>query len=269
MNEHDLTDVLTRAGGRLDPDVAALVAGGTRRGRRRIRRRRGLAVAVGGAATAALVGAVAWQSSLGATTARDVATTRPTPPAPTPARAAGLTPDDQRSLAPDDVVLERFLRHLPGGRISDLRTIPVDDPDHVSQHGLEINLRLDGADVEVRLYDMSPDPEQWRQVASRAPGNERCAASPACTARRTTYSAEETCGAPECRPLPDGSWVWPRSGDGGDGSDTSGLTANWSGVFAPDGWMVDVSATNRADAGEPLLSLDQLTELATSDIWFR
>ena len=93
-------------------------------------------------------------------------------------------------------------------------------------------VRLDGADLEVRLYDMSPDPEHWREVARSLPGNERCAASPACTARRTTYSAEKTCGAPECRPLPDGSWLWLRSGDGGDGSDTSGFTANWSGVFA-------------------------------------
>ncbi len=268
MTEHELTVVLERAVERLDPDVTGLVAGGARRGRRKVRRRRAAALAAGSAVTALVVGAVAWQSSLGATTAHDRVATRPTPPAPSPAWTAGLTPEDQRSLAPDDVVLERFLRQLPAGRVTDLRMTPVDDPDHVSQHGLEINLRLDGADLEVRLYDMSPDPEHWREVARSLPGNERCAASPACTARRTTYSAEKTCGAPECRPLPDGSWLWLRSGDGGDGSDTSGFTANWSGVFAPDGWMVDVSAANRDDVGDPLLSLDQLTALATSDLWF-
>ncbi|GAA3547764.1 hypothetical protein [Nocardioides daeguensis] len=267
MNENQLATVLSRAGERLDPDVEALVAGAARRGRRKVRRR-GAAVAVGGAVAGLVVGAVAWQGSLGATTAHDRTATRPTPPAPTPAWAGGLTPDNQRSLAPDDVVLERFVRHLPGGRISALRMTPIDDPDRVSQHGLEINLRIDGTDVEVRLYDMSSDAERWAEVARRLPGNKHCAASPACTARRTTYSAEKTCGAPECRPRPDGSWLWPRSGDGGDGSDRSGFTANWSGLFAPDGWMVDVSATNRDNAGEPLLSVDELTALATADLWF-
>lgn len=248
MNESGLTTVLERAVERLDPDVTGLVAGAAQRGRRQVRRRRGAALAAGSAVAAVVVGAAAWQSAPGTTTAHDPAATRPAPPTPlpppplTPASAAGLTPENQRSLAPDDVVVERFVRHLPGRRISDLRMTPIDDITGIQQHGLEVDLRIDGAGIEVRLYDMS--------------------------AEGRPFSARRACGTPECRRLADGSWLWERSGDGGDGSDTSGFTANWSGLFAPDGWMVDVSATNRHDTGQPVLDLDRLTALATADLWF-
>jgi hypothetical protein len=252
MNQNELTVVLERAAGRLDPDVAGLVTGGVQRGQRKVRRRRAAILATGSAVTALVVGAVAWQSSLGPTTAHDRTTARPTPPAPTPARTAGLTPDDQRSLAPDDVVLERFLRQLPAGRINDLRMTPVDDPTGAYQHSLVIDLRLAGADIRVRLHDMS--------------------------AKGKPFSARKACGTRECRRLEGGSWLWPRSGDGGDGSDRSGFTGAWAGVFAPDGWMIDVSAFNGVGStpqtpavvvsDAPPLTLDQLTALATSDIWF-
>ncbi|MCR1782173.1 hypothetical protein KVF89_06480 [Nocardioides carbamazepini] len=321
MNEHDLTTVMERAAERLDPDVADLVAGGARRGRRRLRRRRAT-VGVSGAVVAALaVGAVAWASSPGGGTARDL------PVATPPAGGSTAPGDGQRGLPDDDALVQRLLDHLPDGEVTDLTTTPVwDQPDAPYQRGLEIGLRLDGAAVEVRFYDGSVDPEGWARsldpgpkpagcdaslvdadqktwsqairdaaetatdvrgfdranpppaLPPRSPEQEciswasgmreqKCAADPACLAKRTAYSPEKRCG-PEGRQLPDGSWLWPRSGDGGDGSDTSGFTGNWASICRADGWTVDVSAFNSPDgdtqpttvvSDEPPLSLEQVT----------
>ncbi|MDQ6525455.1 hypothetical protein RB608_17675 [Nocardioides sp. LHD-245] len=335
MNEHDLTTVMERAAERLDPDVADLVAGGARRGRRRLRRRRAT-VGVSGAVVGALaVGAVAWASAPGGGTARDL-------PVATPPTAAITTPSgDQRALADDDVLVRGLLDRLPGGEVTDLEVQPVfDEPGSPYQRGLEIGLRLDGAAVQVRIYDGSVDPEGWArsvepgqkpegcdaslvdadketwsqairdaaktatdvtgfdranpppELPPRSPEQaciswasrmreQKCAADPTCLAKRTAYSPKKSCG-PDGRQLPDGSWLWPRSGDGGDGSDTSGFTGNWAGICTPDGWSIDVSAFNSTDsegfdpdggrstviADEPPLSLDQVTELATAGFWF-
>ncbi|MBM7515981.1 hypothetical protein [Nocardioides nitrophenolicus] len=319
MNEQELSAVLTRAGERLDPDVAALVAGGVRRGRRR--RRRASATVALGAATVLALGGIAWQSAPGGGGRRAEDLAVATSPS---------SPDDQRRLPPDDVLVERLLDHLPEGEVTDVTTeASGGGPDSPIQRGLEISLLLDGVRVEVRLGDMSIDPTRWarfvapgsmpegcdaslvdadkatwheamRTASENAPTfsspeeveltpeqecvswvsrkrEQRCAAKPACLAKRTTYSAKETCGAPECRELADGSWLWPRTGDGGDGSDTSGFRGNWAGLFAPDGWMIDVAAFNSPDpdAGrprvlrdDPPLSLDQVSALATAAFWF-
>ncbi|TNM37438.1 hypothetical protein FHP29_16560 [Nocardioides albidus] len=322
MNETELTTVLERAAERLDPDVAGLVAGGMRRGRRR--RRRAVALSALGTAAVLVLGGVAWQAGLGGDdrTAQDPAVA-----------ISPRTPNDQRSLAADDVLVQRLLDHLPDGEVTDVTTTPVsDEPDSPFQRGLEIGLDLDGAAVEVRIYDMSIDPARWAPAPGPRPDGcdaslvdadkktwnqairtarppdrtvdrtdvpltreveltpeqeciswvsmareRKCAETPACLAKRTAYSAEKACGTPDCRELADGSWLWPRSGDGGDGSDTSGFMGNWAGLFAPDGWMVDVSAFNTSDpeprapdviADEPPLTLDQVTALATADLWF-
>jgi len=323
MNEHELTAVLTRAGEQLHPDVTALVAGGARRGRRRRRRRRATTAAALGAATVLVVGGLAWQG------VPDGDRRGQDPAVATASAPPGDQPGDQRALAPDDVLVERLLDHLPDGEVSDVTTTPVgDEPGSPFLRGLEIALLLDGEAVEVRIYDMSLDPTRWtrdparpkpdgcdaslveadketwnravRAAEANAPTfsspeevrltpeqeciswarlarDRTCADSPSCLARRTAYSPKEACGSPECRELPDGSWLWPRSGDGGDGSDTSGFTGNWAGLFAPDGWMVDVAAFNSPDAdargarvtsAQPPLSLDELTALATADLWF-
>jgi hypothetical protein len=104
---------------------------------------------------------------------------------------------------------------------------------------------------------------------------QKCAASPQCLAKRTAYSPERICG-PDGHRLPDGSWLWPRSGDGGDGSDTSGFQGNWASLCRSDGWVVDVSAFNSPDPDggakvtgeEPVLGLQQVTDLATAAFWF-
>ncbi|GAA1502508.1 hypothetical protein [Nocardioides humi] len=314
MNEHDLTTVLERAADRLDPDTAALVADGARRGHRRLRRRRMLTAATLGTVTALTVGGLAWQSGLGTgdRTGRDpaVATTSP----------GALTPENQRPLPPDDVLVQRLLDHLPDGEVTDVTTMPrADEPDSPVQPGLEISLLLDGAAVQVSISDGSVDPEAWARSldpglkpegcdaslvdADKATWNQairnvapspkvtpemaciswvsrkreqKCAVDPVCLAERTAYSPKRDCG-PDGRQLPDGSWLWPRSGDGGDGSDTSGFMGNWAAICSPDGWMIDVAAFNSPDpeagrpeviAEAPPLSLDEVTELATAGFWF-
>lgn len=320
MNENELTMVLERAAERLDPDVEALAAGAVRRGRRR--RRRATAVAALGTATVLVLAGVAWQAGLGGDrVAQD----------PTVATSPG-TPDDQRSLVPDDVLVQRLLDHLPDGDATGVTTTPVfDEPGSPVLRGLEIKLLLDGAAVVFSVSDASLDPDAWaRQLApgprpdgcdaslieadtktfnqavrdagrtaptyssveeAMAAGptpeqtcitwvsqkrEQRCAESAACLAKRTAYSPKRNCG-PDGHRLPDGSWLWPRSGDGGDGSDTTGFQGNWASVCSPDGWMVSVSAFNTPDADapdpevtspEPPLTLDQVTALARADLWF-
>lgn len=320
MNENELTTVLERAAERLDPDVAGLVAGGTLRGRRR--RRRAAAVAALGTAAVLVLGGVAWQAGLaGDRVAQDPAVA-----------TSPRTPDDQRSLVADDVLVARLLDHLPDGEVSDVTTTPrSDEPDSPVMRGLEIKLVLDGAAVVASVSDGSLDPDAWARHLAPGPRpdgcdaslvdadaktfnqavrdagrtartytsidealaagptreqtciswvsgkrEQKCAESPACLARRTAYSPKRDCG-PDGHQLPDGSWLWPRSGDGGDGSGTSGFKGNWATVCSPDGWMVSVSAFNTpdADAGdpkvtraEPPLTLDQVTALATADLWF-
>ncbi|WP_436699981.1 hypothetical protein [Nocardioides sp. BYT-33-1] len=324
MNEHELSTVLERAADRLDPDVTALVAGAAQRGRSRLRRRRAVTVAALGTTAVLIVGGLAgqpWQPG-GDDTAADPATAAPGP----------LTPENQRTLPSDEVLVQRLLDHLPDGAVTGVTTTPMfDEPDVPYERGLEISLLLDGAAVEVRVSDGSADPDAWarslepgpkpdgcdaslvdadqrtwNQAARNAGENaptfssteealtvgltpeqeciswasrareQKCAADPACLAKRTAYSPKRRCG-PEGRQLPDGSWLWPRSGDGGDGSDTSGFTGNWASICTPDGWSIDVSAFNSPDgdargheviAGEPPLSLDQVTALATAGFWF-
>ncbi|WGX95413.1 hypothetical protein [Nocardioides sp. L-11A] len=311
MNEHELSTVLERAADRLDPDVAALVAGAAQRGRSRLRRRRAATVAALGTAAALIVGGLAgqpWQS--GGDTVADPATVAPGP----------LTPENQRTIPDDDALVQRLLDHLPAGEVTDVTTTPMfDEPDAPYERGLEIGLLVDGAAVEVRISDGSADPEAWARslepgakpegcdaslvdadqrtwnqaMRSIEPGPEltpemicrswvsikreqKCAADPVCLAKRTAYSPKKSCG-PEGRQLPDGSWLWPRSGAGGDGSDTSGFTGNWASICTPDGWSIDVSAFNSPEpeegepkvvSDEPPLSLDQVTELATAGFWF-
>jgi hypothetical protein len=328
MNEHELSTVLERAADRLDPDVTALVAGAAQRGRSRLRRRRAVTVAALGTTAALIVGGLAgqpWQPG-GDDTAADPATAAPGP----------LTPENQRTLPSDEVLVQRLLDHLPDGAVTGVTTTPMfDEPDVPYGRGLEISLLLDGAAVEVRVSDGSADPDAWARslepgprpdgcdaslvdadqktwnqairdaaktatdvtgfdradpppaLPPRSPEQEciswastareqKCAADPVCLAKRTAYSPKRSCG-PEGRQLPDGSWLWPRSGDGGDGSDTSGFTGNWASSCRTDGWTIDVSAFNSPDpeegrpeviADEPPLSLEQVTELATAGFWF-
>jgi len=97
-----------------------------------------------------------------------------------------------------------------------------------------------------------------------------CALAPTCTEldRYVTYSAEkQVCGynadAYPCRQLPNGSWL--AAGSGRDDNDEGPGPWVMANLFADDGWYVYVLSENEPTS---VLTVDQATEIVTSDAWF-
>jgi hypothetical protein len=244
MNQSELTAVMERAGARLQPDVDALVAEGVRRGHRRRQRRLTVSVAAGAVVILGLGSAVIpGAADVGAGV---------DPIAVTPADPVS-TSADQRALATVDVVRGRVLDLFAERQLGYIAYEPIAlGPGSGMLDGYEMTTQVDGASVSLTAGDFSRD--------------------------GTDYSPARACDFPGCHELTDGSWLWLRSGDGGDGvANSFGFRANWATVFTVDGWMLTVEATNSVDpdAGrpdvvseQPVLSRQEVEALATSDIWF-
>jgi hypothetical protein len=305
MKEHELTALMDRASDGLAPDVEALVARGTARGRRTLRRRRvasclGAAAAVGAIAVAATV-----LTDGGGTPAhvpgRDIAAS-PTTTAPD---------DGPRELADRPVIEERLLEALPEGEVTEL-SIKTHAGDDGALLGVEVRLLLDGAEVTMSIDDTSLDPvpdpgprpaecdesgvghgdgsitidelqdsldelaARWSRddealracldwVAKRQ--NFECAQDAACWKRR---QAPPPCNDAACSHFPDGSWL--RSGTEATYEDDPGRATEWPRAWATrataDHWWLSVDAGGPAKWAAPVLSQEQVAALAESDLWF-
>jgi hypothetical protein len=143
MDEQQMTVLVERVGDRLEPDVAALVAGAAGRGRARRRRRvTGTAVlAVAAAAVVAVVGYALVPGDAGGDRSGPVATEPTMTPAPTHA--------GRRQLAPDPSKTGWMLADLLVGDVTQVRSSDYTSIDNGSY--LEGSARLDGAQVVVLL----------------------------------------------------------------------------------------------------------------------
>lgn len=306
MNESDFATLLERSSARLDPDVEALVSRARTRGRGTVRRRRlGAGVAV---AVLAVVAGFMVTTGVDGRERTDIA--REPETADAPMRFSG----PQRELAPPSEIRERLLAMLPSGRITQVATRRYPPSDRSGfEPGVEVTLLFDGAEVGFHLTDQTIDAEDWRP---RAPGARpagcdpswadaqgrrlgrlarrvdhdpagracidwivatqtfECSTSTACTTRRFASVQLDLC--PPCEQQTDGSWLWARSGSGGDGS-PSAMAGNWATRYTVDGWEVHADAFNVVDddalegdrvADEPVLTLEQVTAIANSDVWF-
>lgn len=306
MNESDFTTLLERSSAALDPDVEELVAGARTRGRGVVRRRR-LGAGVAAAALAVVAGVMV-------TTGDDGHGVTGTASAPESADAPMRFSGPQRELAPRSEIRERLLAMLPAGRVTRVttETYPPSDRSGFAP-GVEVTFLLDGAEVGFHLTDETIDAEDWRppepgarpegcdpswadasgrrlgrladrfdhEPAGRACINWivatqtfECAQSTACTTRRFARVQLDLC--PPCAQQADGSWLWARSGSGGDGS-PSAMAGNWATRYTVDGWEVHADAFNVVDddafeveqvADEPVLTLEQVTAIVASDVWF-
>lgn len=308
MNESDFATLLESGSADIDPDVERIVTGAADRGRRSLLRRR--------LGTGAAVAALAIAAGVGVTVAADGPDRREgVDTATAPDRTGPMRfGEEQRSLAPRDEVRERLLEMLPEGEVTDV-TVTGYGPaaEWGRDPGVEISLLFNGAAVGFHLGDQTFDRDAW---APPAPGERpegcraewaetswswlsrfsrngdpsdpahracgqwvaasldyACFESPDCTPR---YARAARGLCPDCIQRPDGTWLWARSGSGGDGS-PSAMDGNWATRYTTDGWEVHADAFNVVDenafevervADEPVLTLDQVTAIALSDVWF-
>lgn len=306
MNESDFTTLLERGSAGLDPDVERLVSGARTRGRSTVRRRRL------GAGAAAVVLAIVAGAMVTTGSDRDggADVARSPESAEAPMRFRG----PQRALAPRSDIRRRLLEMLPAGRVTEVtvRAYPPSDRSGFGP-GVEVSLLLDGAEVGLHLTDQTIDAEDWRppEPGARPAGCDpswtdargrrlgrlaeqvdddpagracldwvvatqtfACSTSTACTNRRFARVQLDLC--PPCERQPDESWLWARSGSGGDGS-PSAMAGNWATRYTLDGWEVHAEAFNVVDddameaeqvTDGPVLTLEQVTAIASSDVWF-
>ena len=234
--------LLTRTADTLEPDIERLVSSGVARGRARRRRRR---VGTGLAAAAALTaGVVAVPHVVADHTAEEV----------------GYADGGRRSLAvvPGEIA-PTLASLLPGdstpSRLSDGFT---------STNGMiSGDLLWRGAKITVGIDSSSEDPGDPDGV----PGAVSVDQLPA------GLSPEQWCEAlagDRCRPLGDGSWA--NSNDAHE----PGNPGNWQtgfSLFTADGYLIVATANNgqgwlKDPAPEPVLTVDQLRDIAQSDVWF-
>lgn len=242
MNEHEMVDLLERAGAGLDPDVSRLVAGGAARGRARRRRRRGGA-ALGGLAAAAVVGTLLILPGGGDDGGTPVATD-PTPSAPVSTAPAEPTPSEPvtvpLTVAAADI--PAIVADVLGGEVSPALTEPPYPV--VDQRRLKVaHFRYDGA-----LTTAVIEPE-----SSMA----------GCRAQVRENGGGATCTV-------EGDHEVLRWGP----TTNDGVTAQGASVWT-NGWIVSLLSYNAAEGKdvapltpEPPIAIDRLVELAVSEVWF-
>jgi hypothetical protein len=235
---------------------ADLVRGGIARGRARRRRRR-----VGTSlAAAAVVGVIGVAASVGPGMVGDggmaldpaagggAASVTPSGP---PTTEVSVEPLEIRRLAVEQSEVAATFGRIVPGDVTELPQKEVDDDAPI------VDLLWEGTAVRVGIT-----PDDYVSGESAGTPQERCAI------------ADEGEPAPgECRRLADGTVVLgtTSTGPGQDG----GVTVNTAQAFTPDGWDVLVWNANAADTKDapvlddvPPLSVEQLLEVATSDVWF-
>lgn len=267
MNEHEMTDLLERGGAALTPDVGALVAAGATRGRVRRRRRRVGGVA-GGLVTAAVVGAVVVVPLSGGGDDAPVATDPAAPQAPAP--APPHAPREPRALAMTAAGVPEVFAGLHPGDVAVIadKENPMDGFDPRGQ-------RVGGPVVDHAALPGEPPAGvmtdfTWNGFYVRAgvaPTDPAFGATPLARCRRV-----EGGGNGHCESLPGGAAL--RTGTIANGPADGTAEVNWVDYYTPDNWQVTLMVSNGATsrggvlAPEPPLSIAQLTDTATSDVWF-
>lgn len=254
MNDTELTTLMREATDRLQPDVAALVAGGTARGVRK-RRRRNAGVAVGGLvlAGAVVAGALAGGGP-GGSAAIDPAA---------PSTSATTPPSDGEGV-------EQGLRArvtVPAGETSRVLASLVEQVDPSGGRAREQESTHGNTPVGPGRPSWQAGRVAWRdglvQVGLSWTGAEG--------------SAQQLCedaapGRSTCREVAPGDWLstWSSRADAGVDASVSGRHAD---LFTHDGYTVEVGAFGSpagatGTAGDPVLTADQAVAIATSEVWF-
>jgi hypothetical protein len=283
MNDEDFTvALLVRVVDDLSPDVPALVSAGTQRGRVLSRRRR---VALGVAGTTLLaVGAVALgqlpnvategeatrdAESFGADTRRSLAVT-PADLAPTLSRL--LPGEEPRTEVGKGVTLPSGMMRAGlvwhGARVS----IGIDPSSEDRTPGVltlaELQAFLDG-----RPIDSFSSPEERAEWVPAGLGPQDWCDVVASRAAAAAPAGGEQRGA--CTSLGGGNWAsWHSIAD--MSVDGSGGATNWETsyeLYTDDGYLIQVQAHGvrgvEDPATSPVLSTEQLREIAESKTWFK
>lgn len=255
-DESGVTELLRRASDGLTPDVDRLVGGGITRGRARQRRAR-IGTTVASLAVIGVIGTLAAvvpqlgdPDGRGAETEvadrRDAVTTRAADPdRPPPA-------DELRPLVPPQQMADA-LREMTGA--TEVRSVEVD------QSGQDLPrlyyATVEGAQVSFRI-------RWYNNPVVVQDGGQPLAPSVVC----------EPAPDVDCTTLPDGSRLLRQeayaSGGGSPAYQERTVT-----LGTADGWQIDVIARNTAVEKEgevvadaPVLTIEQLEALATSDAWY-
>jgi hypothetical protein len=236
MNEHEMTELMERAGAALDPDVAGLVAAGAARGRR-VRRWRQAGATLTVVAAVAAIGLAANAVATGPGTAAPDRTPPAATDGPEPALAAGdLVVVSARDVP--DVFAEQLPGHTVGTAIRrGATTTYVDRP--------EVKTVFFDVDGTQTLFSIRPSAHYPRcQVLA-------------------LYDPDLGCD------IVDGVEIGTSAPAPGDG------VTYWSVTARVHGFEVSAGSYN-ASAGKdvppltdvPPISVEQLTALVTSDVWF-
>lgn len=254
MSEHEqqLSHVLHRTTANLRTDTPRLVAAGMARGRRRARRRTtatslaALAVvgATGVGVSAALPGSGP-DDAAGPQFAAPVEPPAPIEPTPDPRPAIVDFHVAALAVAPGDFPAT-FASLLPG----EVTSLPAKEADQP-------------------IVDFL-----WNGVAVRVGfAQEQGSTDPALGTPRERCQAQSVGVSGRCRALPDGSVAhsFRSTGPAVDGA----VTTHWAQVYRDDGWLVWVTIANAADTKEspllaeaPPLTPRQLLTVATSPVWW-
>ena len=254
MNEQDMAELMDRATRDLAPDVGALVAGGLARGLvRRRRRRTAMSVGAGLAVVLTTAGALQLSGELASRDGADLpagpaSATPTTPPttAPTTAPTSPAAPGRARLAVTTDQVPITFASLEPGA-------VSPPEPKSGPDSAPVVDFTWKGYGIRIGLT-----PDDYTGGPRGASPAARCAESPAPDA---------------CRPGADGTVVtaWTAVNPPEDG----GTSVRSAQVFRPDGWDVLATAYNGPGkegpvlAPDPPLSLQELEQVASSDVWFR
>ncbi len=304
MNQMDLNDAIEGAERRLRPDVDRIVDAAMTNGSRQVRRRRrGTALATVAAVAAVGVGGGWWLQrpapveQLTVSDATPFATGANDPIDGRRLAGAEEIRDRLLTMLPEGDVSDVIVRE-------DSDDLQWDG----SQQGVEVNLRLDGTPMRLQFIDFDRDLDQvrahWSQDPGPKPGDcqvtagraradinivgtldgtsaemdcvlwndanrlHECAAAPSCAEldKFVAYSPEkEVCNYSAnypCRELPDGAWLAAGTGGDDEDSDSPFTMANRA---TADGWYVYASSDNEPTT---VLTVDDVTAIVTSDVWF-
>ncbi|WP_457207380.1 hypothetical protein [Nocardioides sp. P5_C9_2] len=241
------------------PDVDRLVAGGVTRGRTRRRRAR-IGTAVASVAVLGVVGVVsAVVPRLGADvdSARDPRPVQPATSGPTAGSPDVAPPADVLRPLVGDAAMAAALQAATGAQQVRQEIVADDGSGDLTRR---FYLTLDGAEVSFRI-------RWYNSPVAVADGGRPLSPDFLC----------EPGPDVDCTTLVDGSRLLRQEAyaSGGDGvpnavQERTASLATW------DGWQVDVIATNtpaeksgEVVADEPVLTLEEVTALATSPEWYR
>ncbi|WP_244930421.1 hypothetical protein [Nocardioides sp. W7] len=258
MNEHEMSDLLERAGSGLDPDVAGLVAGGAGRGRT-LRRRRRSGVALG---AVTLVGATVF----GAAVAPDLVG------GDDPGRSTGGFAGAPTSPAGLD---EEAPTSAPG-ELTESPTPPAapqlrrfgPDP---AEMGRVLGERLEGRVTQPRAWDQQPDDANGFQAGS-------VLLDGAMVSIVLEHSTVPGCGqhppGAECTAVPGGHLTSLAYEEPASGGGPTGIFAATATYFTDDGFSITAIAWNAPSEkntdpvlADPVLTEQQVADLVQDPIW--